>query len=83
MKLKQLKKLLPKYVRNYKGNKPGNVLESSVYLVFKDPEQYKNYVYPLKVNDPKLDDLTVDSIVPVAAMRFYSSRGVLIVTLKP
>ena len=76
MKYKELKKLLPKYTKNYRGNKPGDVRESCVRVYMFDSP------IPSYANDAELLDKTVVSLVPKPSGSYRHSHGILIVELK-
>ena len=75
LRFKHLIPALPKYLRNYKGHKVGDVLESRVFIVC-------GKLGGISPNDPSLLDKEVSELYPVAQDRRYSCRGNLVVYLK-
>lgn len=75
MKFKELKKILPKYKRNYLHNKKGDILQSQIFLYYNKnlPEELRG----LNPNDSRLDNRRVVELFTISQGNNWYSKGAI------
>lgn len=75
MKFKELKKILPKYKRNYLYNKKGDILQSQIFLYYNKhlPEELRG----LNPNDSRLDNRRVVKLFTISQGNYWYSKGAI------